>query len=655
MSSLPPTGSKALKAITPSSVYYLTGPTTSSDSFTGTDYSRPLGKPLSNYTVNPVDPNIIRTVEAGLPDTINSVPVIFKNFPLILQNDDDITVGDVSTQIDVSFISEYAGYLNSFGYYFYYLDSNNNPVRLTNTEANANSSNGYYYPTIVFPNSSLSNSGGALTAGGTRRLRGNMPDGSFRNIKVGFFLISNGWSTSGNGQLTTGTGFVMHTTDKFNSTYDSNYVNDSAHALTRDIKNHPDGTIDGTAANYRRGVQSALLYYVTENSWVLSFEDISRPSGDSDFNDLVLLVKKTPTPDSAEIEKYTTVTPPPDITTKGLVDSDGLFLWLDADKMCKNGTNLYFTRTTTFRTTDIHYQQNGSSATISPKDYVLDIIQHLHWNYSHQIIGQTSNTITQSFMFTPTDIATNTVKNKVKLYLLSRVYNVDNKTLVTPYETNYQMLLDYQSVFVDLWYSTRGHSTYIDHEDFSFKCGSDDNTALDTPNTNFQKVTIVLLAWGDPYIQKIDGTVHKLPDVQGRYSLLKNEQISIEADTTTSPDTEQLDAYRGTTFFRNFYVDLKNKGKFEIDLNTMNFKSEGSVKYSIKFDQKIMSTITDTVLLDALQNDPKQSAVTVVIENVKMSFIRLPSSIFVQNIVMFDMDSIKTYATDDSTGLIVGR
>lgn len=650
-----PSGAKSLNAITPSSVYYLNGTSSapsSTGTFSGSDYQRPLALPLSNYTLNPVNPELIITVENAVPNTSNGVPVIFNNFPNIVSTDRDITIGDVSTTIDVSFITEGAGYLNAFGYYFYYLDSNNNPVRLTNADSNTDSSGGYYFPTIVFPNASLSRSGGSMTPGATRRLRGNQADGSFRNIKVGFFLISNGWSTSSNGHLTTGVGWVMHTTDRFNSNYNSSFVNAGAHALQSGTA---DGTVDGSASDYRRGIQTALLFRNSDNSWILSFEDISRPNGDSDYNDLVVMIKTSPNPSSAAIARFTSAIPGETIVYEGLADADGLFLWLDVNKVCSGVQNLHFTRTTTFKTNSITYPQDGGIVTTSPKDYILGLIQNLNWNYNHQITAQTSNTITQSFMFTANDVASNVVNGYAKLYLLSRAYNVDNNVKVTTYETNYQILLDYQSVYVDLWNSSSGHAKYVDHEDFHFKCDSIDNTDLTVTGTNFHKVTEVLLAWGDPYVQNVDGHVIKLPDVPGRYTLLKNSLINIEADTNTSPDTENLPDFRGTTFFKKIFIDLMNKGRFEIDLNNMNFKSEGNAKYSIDLDKSIFKSLTDTVLLQAINEDPKLKTVNVVIENVKVSFIKLPSSIYVQNIVLFDTDSIKAYATNDAEGLMVGK
>lgn len=263
-----PIGSTTLSSITPANVYYLTGATTSSSIFLETDYTTPLGKPLENYTINSIDPNIIKTISAVLPATVNNITTISKTFH-VLSNDDDITIGKISTDIEVTFVSETAQYLNALGYYFYHLDPENDPVLLTNDPStNVDSSIGYYYPTIIFPNASRTYSGGSLTSGGTRRLRGNMPDGSFQNINVGFFLISNGWSISNNGQLTTGTGYIQHTTNEFNANYDASFVNLPENGLTTDYVNYPDGTLNGSASDYRRGIQSVLLYYITANSWI---------------------------------------------------------------------------------------------------------------------------------------------------------------------------------------------------------------------------------------------------------------------------------------------------------------------------------------------------------------------------------------------------
>lgn len=651
-----PTGAKVLASITPSTVYYLIGENQSSSTFSTSYFTSKNAKPLNNYVINNVDPNLIRTIETSLPERSNNSPTVFDSFPNILDGNNDIVVDSTETTLTVSFISEGAGYLNSLGYYFYYVDTNGDHIILTNADDNLDFSNGYYMPTIVFPNASFSRSGGDLQSGGTRILKGNLSNGKFQNINIGFFLISNGWKTTGNGYLSTGTGYVMHTTPSLNANYDlDNMTIEMNNAISNANNQEEIDTITSTyKSDYRRGIQSIILFYITEVSWILTFEDILRPSGDSDYNDLVLLVKKDPAPSQQEINNYVTVTPPANNDVKGQVDSEGMFLWLDANYMCGSGINLILERTVHFRTTDITYTENGSTITISPKDYVLSLINNLNWNYNHEIIGQTSNSITQKFTFNTNDVNVNTLNGKVKLYILSTKYNVEDITFVTTYQTNYEILLDYQSIYVDLWYSTAGNSKYIDHEDFVFYCDTTPNNDLTQNNTNFEKTTVTLLAWGDPYVQQLDGSTYKLQDVAGKYVLLQNENISIIATTNTSPHTEQIQTLKGTTFFTNFDIRIK-ESFFKIDLLSMNFESEGKVKYSTTFDKNILKHINDSLLIKYIEEETNISYLTVVIDNLKIYFMKLPTAITVQNIVIFDMVSINLYALPNSTGGMISK
>lgn len=649
-----PNGSKELSSsIGPSNVYYLIGENEVLSTFTSDNFSRPLGRPFDNCETINIDPNIIKTIEESLPETKNSAVKLFDTFPNILDNDPDITVDDTyadGVDIEVTFVSEGAGYLNAFGYYFYYINGSGQPKIITNADSNINSNENdpYYRPTIVFPNASFSRSGGQLVSGMTRKLKGNLPSGKFKNVKVGFFLIPNGWKTSSNGYLSTGTGHVMHTTWRFNSNYNASYLNET------NVAKH----------DTRRGIQSAILWYVDSQSWILSFEDILRPSGDSDYNDLVLLVKKTPVPDATELSRYTAVAPSATINTKGQTDSDGQFLWLNHADTCNNGTDLICDRKIYFKEADISYKKYGETITVSPKEYVKSIMEKLNWNYVYSGVGiveETSTTITQRFRFRPADIANNRVTtqtyDKVKLYLLSRAYNVDNTTHVNDVGgTNYSMLLDYQSVFVDLWYSSPGNSKYINREDFTFKCGTVENSSLRELNTNFEKSTLVLLAWGDPHIQQLDGSSYKMPDDEGTYILLNNSNILIEAQTFKSPHTEQIPELKGTTFFKKITIDVKNKSKFEINLDNFEFCSQGNfVRHIFGYDKKALNNITDPYMRECLNNDPSLICLSVFIEGLKVTFVKLPTIIDVQNIVLFDMESLKYYGAIKSIGGMVSR
>lgn len=650
-----PSGAKVLGTrIKYDNVWYLTDSTSTASAFSTDYFSAKLARPLANCEKIEVDPAIIRTVENGLPETINNSASAFATFPGVYASDKDITVGSTETFIDISFISEGAGYLNTFGYYFYYLDESELPIVLT-TDTENNPDDLYYHPTVVFPNASFSRSGGDLKAGDTRRLKGNLPNGKFKNVRVGFFLLANAWTKTGSGALGNGTGKTVHTTNQLNSNYSPAYI-----ATITD----PYDPVQ--IADYRTGMQTMFLFYVTKNSWVLSFEDVTRPPGDSDFNDLILLIKKTPEPDSDEKARYAQITPIAATNSKGKADSDGLFLWLDITKVCNDGSDMIFTRNMTFNTENITYIKDEIEITQSPKDYVKSIMQKLNWNYTDNADGlveedETSNTLKQVFRFRPSDIADHTVDGYVKLYIMEREYNIENTTPVNDAgQTNYEVLLDYQHVFADYWYSTEGESKYIDHESFSFMCGETRNMDLDEPNTNFEKITIVLLAWGDPYIQLLDSSKgsYKLPDVEGRYTLLQNSKILIQADTAKSPDTELSDDpnLRGTTFFKRFVIDIHKKTRFEIDLNQMSFMSQGNqIKFSTKYDKEAVRNIEDKNLIKCIEDEPKLKTLTVFIEGIKVTFLRLPTHIDIQNLVLFDMGTLKYYVETGSVGGMISE
>jgi uncharacterized protein (DUF2164 family) len=649
-----PTGSKELGSkIGPTNVYYLTDTNTVSSSFSISSFTPTLAKPLNNYTIKNVDPNIIKTIQQALPETINNNASLFTNFPDILTTDNDIIVGDIDTTIDITFITEGAGYLNAMGYYFYYIDSNGDPKVITNSDSNTNqnANDPYFRPTIVFPNASLSRSGGDLQSGATRTLKGNQIDGTFRNVLVGFFLISNGWRSIGNGYMSTGTGYTMHTTHTLNANYNAQYLSESNVA-----KSDP-----------RRGVQSALLYYVNVSSWILAFEDISRPSGDSDFNDCILLIKKTPGPTEEDLTRYTVVTPTSPYNHPAQVDSDGMFLWLDTNKLCNNGSILYFNREIHFKPTHISYREYDIDINESPRDYVKRLIQQLNWNYTggNNVIidnaetdyDSNNNVLTQRFSFLPQDIINNTVNGYCKLYLLSRQFNIDNTNLINSKgETNYNILLNYQSVLVDKWYSSN-NAKYIDYEKFNFTCGNIVNTNLNEncDNINFEKTTIVQLCWGDPYIQKMDGGLLKLPDIPGIYTLLTNNNILIEAETNTSPHTEQIKHMKGTTFFTRFLINVIGKAKFEINMRTFEFIMDGHVKCTLGYDKDTIETITDRSMRDAIANERNFTCLTAYIDNIKVSFINLPTSIDIQNMVLFDINTLKYYAAHNSRGGMISE
>jgi LruC domain-containing protein len=109
---------------------------------------------------------------------------------------------------------------------------------------------------IVFPNVSLPGSGGNLATGSKVSL-GTFP----ANTGIGWFLIPNGW----NGSTVTSQPEIKYSTKNLNIY---------------------------TSAAYRQ--QTVLLRDANREIILLGMEDLSRPSGDNDFNDAVFYITANP-------------------------------------------------------------------------------------------------------------------------------------------------------------------------------------------------------------------------------------------------------------------------------------------------------------------------------------------------------------------------
>ena len=145
-------------------------------------------------------------------------------------------------ELSMTFIHDGSGYKDVVGYYYY--DSNNPP-----------SSKEELIKLVTFPNASAQGSGGELVEGNTIKLVGNFKAGTV----VGFFLNSNGFS---NGNITEGIwDHQFHSDSKFN-------------------KNNQQ--------------QSLMMYHADCDATIISFEEVYKPWGDQDFNDVILQIKSYP-------------------------------------------------------------------------------------------------------------------------------------------------------------------------------------------------------------------------------------------------------------------------------------------------------------------------------------------------------------------------
>ncbi|OJJ16420.1 hypothetical protein BKI52_34605 [marine bacterium AO1-C] len=202
---------------------------------------------VPNYlTTNDVFDDLFLTdVNYTLPENA-PVPNYHPEY-LAVGNVTDIKVTE-EADIWVTFVHEGAGWRNSLGYYTYDLS---NPPTTSQEIAELN---------IIFPNVSLSGSGGGLNAGNKVHL-GRFPAGT----GIGWFLVAQGWKS--NSQSVVNSQYTVYSNPDFNP--ESNASDRQHNVLIKDS-------------------QRKLV--------LLGFEDIRRdyPSCDQDFNDAVFYVSANP-------------------------------------------------------------------------------------------------------------------------------------------------------------------------------------------------------------------------------------------------------------------------------------------------------------------------------------------------------------------------
>ena len=177
-------------------------------------------------------------VNLTLPERVNAIenhPEYFVNENLEVELDED-------AQLSVVFISEGAGFKNSFGYYSY--PTNNPPQTADDLQASMH---------IIFANASEEFSGGNLHTGDMV----NIPEQFDAGTTVGFFMLANAWD---DGIITEG--LYQHYTYK-----DFNYHGLQQHLLMND-------SVCGSV--------------------IIGIEDLLADRGDKDFNDLVFEVLINP-------------------------------------------------------------------------------------------------------------------------------------------------------------------------------------------------------------------------------------------------------------------------------------------------------------------------------------------------------------------------
>ena len=254
-------------------------------------------------------PTFLPLITASLPERMNQSnnPTLF---PAAATDENYNIYLDAPATVDVSFIYEGAGYRNSLGYFAF--DPDNPPVKPAVGQV--------LMDKIIFPNTSLYNSGGSnpnvfygkanygLYTGDTASLGlidpANYTWNHLKNcnidvckVGIGFVLVANGFGSSINGPV--------------RAAPDTNWVFYSLANLNPET----------TPANQRHMV---LIRDNTSKMFAIGMEDMNRDSGngsDSDFNDLVIRLKVSPESSIVNMAKLQTMTGMADSDNDGVPDS----------------------------------------------------------------------------------------------------------------------------------------------------------------------------------------------------------------------------------------------------------------------------------------------------------------------------------------------
>lgn len=210
------------------------------------------GKPTSAYSISDTLPtDVLSNVYSMLPEGAPVNPdFIAADSQSSIAIDDELEGADFAT-VSVTFLNEGAGYRNTFGYFIF--DTANPPATIDDIASHV----------VIFPNASKPNAG-TLSEGDTMDLNIEVREGE----TIGFFVIPNGWGWSGsynNIESLGGWGTPFYSLSDLNP--------------------------ESTAINRRHSV---AFVDPQNESLILGFEDLLRPAGDNDFNDILFTVDVTP-------------------------------------------------------------------------------------------------------------------------------------------------------------------------------------------------------------------------------------------------------------------------------------------------------------------------------------------------------------------------
>lgn len=554
------------------------------------------GKPQYLDTDEYIDPDYLDRINISLPN--QSVPTYNPQYlsntssrNVIIQSTDP---GFTGCDIYVTFLSEGAGYRNVFGYYWYPLvgdytvptiteDSVTRPMTYLDADLDDGNGKSYLNKTVIFPNASLQNSGGSLKPGNRVKLLYDPSDPTSvfpNNIGVGFFLIPNGWNS-----------YTQQFTIKPNIVYSDSILNPPT-------ASDPSGSIQTVLLSDMEN--STAEQYVS----VVGFEDIMRPGGDADFNDLV--VKVTTTPNVIDDNGTLTLSPVNPIETNTLAaDSTGLYI---------NFTNATVASLDSVTTDNFHmrhhYRKTGEHKIVTLKN-TLDNMVYENTTTVEYELDENDTPIGFNLYYT-------VPKNKLNKFLYI-IKSTDNNLIPSVLDPEINNIVYFQNDYV---FANDIDTEYLNITD-------DNNNSLlninGRPDTS--RMTSAL-AMGDPHLTTISGRKYTLHDAEGHYVLFKNKYLTVNTMISTYPFNKGT-VYESLTFLHYVYIeynhenividlfrenkyyhfdeddvmgnfDFNNGGAFNLITDEKNHKiinlrtkEMGHVKFEIKFDLDVPDLIND--------------------------------------------------------------